>query len=122
MIKIDEDKTIHLTRGDATNDINKLEVSVDGVSFAANDTLTLVVVKKKGYTSEIVFSKEQTITDAGDSVEFELTSNDTLTFPLENKKKEYWYDFVLNDDTTILGYDEENAKKFIVYPGGVLDE
>ena len=122
MIKIDEDKTIHLTRGDATNDINKLEISVDGVSFAANDTLTLVVVKKKGYTSEIVFSKEQTITNAGDSVEFELTSTDTLTFPLENKKKEYWYDFVLNDDTTILGYDEENAKKFIVYPGGVLDE
>lgn len=121
MIKIDEDKTIHLTRGDATNDINKLVVSMDGVTFAANDTLKLIVVKKKGYTSEIVFSKEQTITDAGDEVEFELTSTDTSTFPLENKQKEYWYDFVLNGDTTILGYDEEKAKKFIVYPGG-LDE
>lgn len=121
MIKIDEDKTIHLTRGDATNDFNKLVVSMDGITFAANDKLKLIVVKKKGYTSEIVFSKEQTIEEAGDEVEFELTSADTSTFPLENKQKEYWYDFVLNGDTTILGYDEEKAKKFIVYPGG-LDE
>lgn len=119
MIKFDEDKTIHLTRGDATNDINKLVVSQEGVSFAANDKLKLIVVKKKGYTSEIVFSKEQTITDAGDEVEFELTEQETLQFPLENKKKEYWYDFVLNGDTTILGYDEDNAKRFIVYPGGI---
>jgi hypothetical protein len=121
MIKIDEDKTIHVTRGDATNDINKLVVSQEGVSFSQNDKLKLIVVKKKGYTSSIVFSKEQTITDAGDEVEFELTSTDTSGFPLENTKKEYWYDFVLNGDTTILGYDEDNAKKFIVYPGG-LDE
>lgn len=119
MIRIDEDKTIHLTRGDATNDINKLVVSKDGVSFSENDTLKLIVVKKKGYTSEIVFSKKQTITQDSNEVEFSLTTEDTSTFPLENKKKEYWYDFVLNGDTTILGYDEENAKKFIVYPGGI---
>ena len=119
MIKIDEDKTIHLTRGDATNEINKLVVSQEGVSFSANDKLKLIVVKKKGYTSSIVFSKEQTIADDGDEVEFELTEQETLTFPLANKKQEYWYDFVLNGDTTILGYDEDNAKKFIVYPGGI---
>lgn len=122
MIKIDEDKVIHITRGDATNDINKLEVSYPDYTFQANDELTLRVVLKKGYTSNILFEKTQTIDTAGTTVEFELTSNDTLTFPLENRKKTYWYDFILNGDTTIIGYDEENAKKLIVYPGGVSND
>lgn len=122
MIKIDSDKVIHITRGDATNEINKLEVSFDDYTFQANDKLTLRVVEKKGYTNNIVLEKEQTITDAGDTVEFALTSTDTKTFPLENKKKTYWYDFILNGDTTIIGFDEENAKKLIVYPGGVTND
>lgn len=122
MIKIDEDKVIHITRGDATNDINKLEISYPNYTFKANDTLTLRVVQKKGYTSNILFEKTQTINTAGTTVDFLLTSSDTLNFPLENRKRTYWYDLILNEDTTIIGYDEENAKKLIVYPGGVSND
>ncbi|MBO6244199.1 MAG: hypothetical protein J6O41_06525 [Clostridia bacterium] len=122
MIKIDDEKTIHITRGDATNDLNKLTISYDDYEFKANDKLKLVVVEKKGYTEKIVFEKEQTVLSASSSVDFALTSTETKSFPLENKKKTYWYDIRLNDDTTIIGYDEENAKKLIVYPGGVEND
>lgn len=122
MIKIDDEKTIHITRGDATNDLNKLTIFYDDYEFKANDKLKLVVVEKKGYTEKIVFEKEQTILSASSSVDFALTSTETKSFPLENKKKTYWYDIRLNDDTTIIGYDEENAKKLIVYPGGVEND
>ena len=34
-----------------------------------------------------------------------------------NKKREYWYEISLNDET-IIGYDSRNAKKLILYPEG----
>ena len=37
---------------------------------------------------------------------------------MKNKKTIYWYDIVLNDDITILGYDDEGAKKIYLYPEG----
>ena len=37
-------------------------------------------------------------------------------FPLTNKPVTYWYDLVLNETNTIIGYDEDGAKKIIVYP------
>jgi len=45
-----------------------------------------------------------------------LTEEDTKAFDLLSKKKTYWYDLVLNDTTTMLGYDEEGASKLVVYP------
>ena len=53
--------------------------------------------------------------------ELQLTSEDTSVFPLENKKHTYNYEIILNDDTTILGSDDEGDKKIIVYPGGTQE-
>lgn len=122
MIKIDEEKTIHLTRGDATSDLNILPISIDDYTFEVNDKLTLIVMNKKGYREEPYIKKNFQVASAGATFNLELTHNDTKVFPLSNKKKTYWYDLVLNDTTTIYGFDEENAKKFIVYPGGVIDD
>lgn len=47
--------------------------------------------------------------------EIQLTEEDTKSFDLLNKGKTYWYDLVLNDSTTLLGYDSEGPK-IIVYP------
>ena len=37
---------------------------------------------------------------------------------LTNKPIEYWYEIELNDEETIIGYDEDGAKKLILYPEG----
>lgn len=119
MIKIDEAKTIHITRGDSTNEINKLPISYEDYEFKENDKLKLIVMEKKGYTKEIILEKDFIVGANANEAFLVLTSKDTLEFPLENKKITYWYDIILNDETTIYGYDEESAKKLIVYPGGV---
>lgn len=122
MIKIDEEKTIHLTRGDATGELNNIPVSIDNYTFKQNDKLTLIVMEKKGYRQVPYIKKDYVVSQAGTTFNLELTHEETKVFPLSNKKKTYWYDLVLNDDTTIYGFDEDNAKKFIVYPGGVIDD
>lgn len=133
MIKIDEDmETIHITRGDMPNaQFNKLcfcfpiynfeTETEENYEFQLNDKISFVVIDKKGYTKKEIFRIDYKISDIGyteptESPEIPLTEVLTKKFPLSNKKQTFWYDIVLNDTTTILGMDEDGAKKIIVYP------
>lgn len=133
MIAIDEDETtIYLTKGDSTGtDYNVLALRFpiwnpdtqeeENYEFQLTDKLRFTVFEKKGYTKKEILSKEYTIASLGyvaptEYPEIPLTSTDTKKFEQLNKKKTYWYDIVLNDTTTILGLDDEGAKKIIVFP------
>lgn len=133
MIAIDEDQTtIRLTRGDATHeDYNRIafyfpiwddeEDEETKYEFQTTDKITFTCYEKKGYTKRTILQVEKTIAQLGytnptDTPELVLTSTDTLKFPADNKPRTYWYDIKLNDDTTIIGMDENGAKKIIVYP------
>lgn len=135
MIAIDNDDetTLFLTRGDATHEnYNRLAFcypiknlstgEIENYKFQVNDKITFVVFEKQGYTRKEIIKKEYKLSDIGylaptEYPEIILTDEDTKKFDLTNKKKVYWYDIVLNDDTTILGYDNESGKKLIVFPG-----
>ena len=133
MISIDEDQTtIRLTRGDATHaDYNRVafyfpiwddtEEEETKYEFQTTDKITLTCYEKKGYTKKEIFKIEKTIAELGyeaatTTPELVLTSTDTLKFPIDNKARTYYYDLKLNDNTTIIGTDENGAKKIIVYP------
>ena len=127
-----EGTTIHLTRGDATNkNYNRLAFNFpiynfgtkqeENYLFQLDDKISFVVVNKKSYTKEEILRKEYTLREIGytapaETVDILLTEEDTKSFPLTNKATTYWYDIVLNDTTTVLGYDDEGAKRIIVYP------
>lgn len=135
MIKInpDDETTLYLTRGDATHEkynniafcypINNVTTGeVENYKFQPEDEITFVIFEKSGYTRKEILKKKYKLKDIGYLNETEypeliLTEENTKVFELLNKKKTYWYDLVLNDTTTILGYDDENAKKIIVFPG-----
>lgn len=131
MVAIDND-TIHLTRGDiTTGEFNRLAFYLpvsDGKNetnykFKLTDKITFVVFNKKGYTKEEIFRLEYRVEDLGyteptEIVEIPLTEELTSKFPLLNKAATYWYDIAVNDTMTVLGYDDEGAKKMIVYPEG----
>lgn len=77
--------------------------------------------KKSGYGKEDIIRIEKTLEEMGyteptEYPEIQLTEEDTKKFELLNKQKVYWYDIVLNDTTTILGFDSSGAKKIIVFP------
>lgn len=131
MIAIEE-TTIHLTRGDATQDkYNKLAFvfpiynfetkQEENYKFQPDDKITFVVINKKGYTREEILRKEYTLRDLGYTEETEiaelpLTEEETKQFPLSDKAQTFWYDLILNDTTTMLGFDNEGAKRIIIYP------
>ncbi len=132
MISIGEDKrTIYLTRGDQTSEYFRLAFyfpiwnfetqEEEKYLFQPTDKISFVVKEKKGYTKSEVLRVEKTLREMGhitptEHPEIQLTEEDTKVFDLLNKKNTYWYDIILNDTTTILGYDKEGASKLVVYP------
>ena len=141
MVRIDENdkETIYITRGDeTTGKINRLafywEIYImetgekEKYEFQLDDKITFIAMQKKGYSKKEILRKEYTIRDLGYTEptmtpEIPLTEEDTKKFPLKNKAKTYWYDIVLNENTTIGGYSENGGAKIIVYPeSGELGE
>lgn len=132
-ISQDDETTLYLTRGDTTHEkynrigfcfpIKNLETGeIENYKFKPTDKITFAIFEKKSYTKKEILKKKYTLKDIGYVKETEcpeliLTEEDTKKFELTNKKKTYWYDIVLNDTTTVLGYDENGAKKLIVFPG-----
>lgn len=117
MIKIDEENYIHITRGDCSkNGFNEIPISLDGYTFKSGDKIIFSAIKKKGFTKEEVFIKEFIVEQECDVFNLTFSKEDTLKFSLKNKKQIYWYTVVLNDEITILGFDEDGAKKLYVYP------
>lgn len=127
----DDNETIYMTRGDRTDEFHRLAFVYPIFNFATNqeelyefkptDKVGFIVFDKKGYTKEEILRIEKTIEEMGydeptTTPEIQLTSEDTKKFELLNKAKTYWYDLVLNDSTTMLGFDETGGKKIIIYP------
>ena len=127
MIRIDDDqRTLYITRGDSTGNLKRLAFYLPyyddstktekNYMFQVGDKISFVVMKKRGYTKQEILRKEFTLTEATETPEIILTSADTKKFELSNKAITYWYEIVLNNDTTILGFDDEGASKLIAYP------
>ena len=111
---------IHITRGD----IGKLNISARNGDtdyiFQAGDVVRLNVIEKKDCNC-VVLQKDVIVNEESTSVEIALEGYETKFGEIINKPKEYWYEVELNPETapqTIIGYDEEGAKLFTIYPEG----
>ena len=118
MIKIDEEKTIHLTRGDtATIVITAQNDDGSDYEFQKGDILRLKVMSKKN-VEDIVLTKDVLIDLNKKTIDVELSSDETRIGDYINKPVTYWYEIELNGNQTILGYDKGGAKELILYPEG----
>ncbi|MBQ4263136.1 MAG: hypothetical protein IJB83_02690 [Bacilli bacterium] len=122
MFKIDKtSKQISLTRGD----VAQIEVSAlneDGTDYTFNegDIIRFKVIKRKECNS-VELQKDVEVNEAGTIVNISLTSEDTKIGGLINKPVKYWYEVEVNPETncqTIIGYDEDGEKIFMLYPEG----
>ena len=113
MFKIEGDK-IHITRGDK----GTIELSIEGYTFKPEDKIELRIYKKKGLKELPIQEKEVKVQEEASSVDIELTSKDTKIGDIVNQKTEYWYEIELNDEQTVVGFDEEGAKILMLYPEG----
>lgn len=134
MISIEDERTLIMTRGDDTNDLNHIAFYLpiyntatgkeENYKFKPEDKITFIVSTKKGYTKTKVLVVEHTLFEMGYARETEypeliLTAEDSDAFDRLDKKQTYFYEIILNDTQTIIGHHhEEGAAKLIVLPSG----
>lgn len=123
MFHIDKStKQIEVTRGDVcVITITAIDKKGDRYTFKEGDVLRLNVYTKKDMT-DLKMSKDVVVTEGAPKVDMSLSSQDTKIGDLISKPKDYWYEIVLNPDTspqTIVGYDQSGSKKFTIYPEGM---
>ena len=125
MFKIKDDLSIHITRGD----IGVIEVTAkndDGTdcTFNVGDVVRLGIFTKKNFSS-LLLQKDVIVEEESEAVQISLNKEDTRLGNIINSPVNYWYEIQLNPDTqpqTIIGYDEQGAKIFKIYPEGVDEE
>lgn len=108
------DNEIELTRGDECT----LVLDVENYKFKAGDTVEFRVYPKKGMHLSPLLSKLVTVEQPSDTVEINLTSQDTKIGEISTKGIPYWYEVELNDSVTVIGYDDEGPKILMLYPEG----
>lgn len=116
MFSVDNDMTISITRGDVAT----IPVSAVGEAFKLGDIIRIKVFEKKN-CANVIFQKDFGVAEETENFELVLTRNETKIGETINKPKTYWYEIELNPDTnpnTIVGYDEDGPKLFVLYPEG----
>lgn len=120
MFVINEDMSIHVTRGDAcTIDVSATNYD-EMYTFEAGDTVRLNVMEKRN-CSNVVLTKDVVAIGGEESLAIALSGEDTKIGEVINKPTDYWYEVQLNPETqpqTIIGYDEDGGKVFRLYPEG----
>lgn len=120
MFTINEDKSVSVTRGDIM--VFRVTAMQNGedYTFKEGDTLRMRVFEKKN-CEKVMMVKDFPVTEATKEVEVFLGEEDTKIGPVISKPTTYWYEIELNPDTypqTIIGYDEDGPKPFLLYPEG----
>ncbi len=121
MFVINEDKSIYITRGDvAFFSVKSITETGEAYKFQAGEVVRFKVFEKKA-CENVVLSKDFGIEAETEEVTIYLEEKDTKIGDVISKPVDYWYEVELNpytDPQTILGYDEDGAKVFRLYPEG----
>ena len=118
MFTINDDLSIHATRGDTVFFTVMAEENGTPYFFEAGDVLRMKIYGKKNAT-DVVLEKNFPVTARTDRFTILLTEEDTKIGDVISKPKDYWYEIELNPFTnpqTIIGYDEDGAKIFRLFP------
>ena len=103
------------------SDYEESSVSLDTLTeeyyqFEIGDIIKLNIYERNGYDKEPLKTKIIEVEESSDEVLIPMTEEDTTFGEIPNKPVTYWYDITLNDDLTIVCYNEEGAREFIMYP------
>ena len=120
MFVLNDDLSIYATRGDIVFFTVTADDNGAAYVFQPGDVVRIKVYGKKDAES-VVLQKDFPVTAAAESVEIYLSEEDTKIGEVISKPKDYWYEVELNplsNPQTIIGYDEDGAKVFKLFPEG----
>ena len=107
MFVIDDDLTIHITRGDTATISVTADIGGENYEFKPDDVVRFKVFAKKD-CEDVVLKKDTRVTEAVSAVEISLEGEDTKIGEVISKPVDYWYEVELNPETkpqNIVGYD-----------------
>ncbi len=105
---------IYLTRGDKAT----ITLSIEDYTFKNGDLIQFKIYNKKQLNKEPILKKEITVTEEKEEIDISLTSKETKIGNIMNIPTEYWYEIELNNENTVIGYDNNGPKLFVLYPEG----
>lgn len=120
MFSINDDLSIYVTRGDSLYFTVTAQDDGTAYMFQAGDVVRLKVFGKKD-AENVVLQKDFPVLSATEKVEIYLTEEETRIGGVISKPTDYWYEVELNpwdNPQTIIGYDEDGAKIFKLFPEG----
>lgn len=120
MFTINEDRSVYVTRGDILFFKVTADNGGEAYRFQPGDVIRMTVYEKKACNC-VVLQKDFPIMEESLFVDIFLTEEETRIGSLINKPVDYWYEIELNPRTnpqTIVGYDEDGAKVFRLFPEG----
>lgn len=120
MFVVNEDLSIYATRGDIVHLFVTAEDDGTAYMFQPGDVVRIKVFGKKDCET-VVLQKDFPVTAETEAVEIILDEKDTKIGGVISKPVDYWYEIELNplsDPQTIIGYDEDGARVFRLYPEG----
>lgn len=120
MIKINDDLSIYATRGDMIAFSVTADAGGTAYKFKEGDSVRFKVFEKKD-CELVVLQKDFQAVAGAEQVDILLSGEETKIGEYINKPKDYWYEIELNPNTnpqTIVGYDEDGAKIFRLFPEG----
>ena len=120
MFSVNEDLSIYATRGDIVFFSVAAEEDGKPYKFQPGDVVRFKVFGKKD-AENVVLQRDFPVSEECEEVQIILTKADTKIGEVISKYKDYWYEVILNDDSlpqTIIGYDEDGAKLFRLFPEG----
>lgn len=120
MFTINDDMSIYVSRGDAVFFAVKADDGGTPYVFQPGDVIRMKITEKKN-CNNVVMQKDFPIVEATVSVTVALEEKDTKIGGVISKPVDYWYEVELNpftDPQTIIGYDDDGAKIFRLFPEG----
>lgn len=120
MFTLNDDNSIHATRGDIVFFSVSAEDDGKPYKFQAGDVVRIKVYGKKD-AENVVLQKDFPVVEVTENVDIFLSKEDTKFGEVISKPKDYWYEVELNpgeNPQTIIGYDEDGAKVFKLFPEG----
>lgn len=116
-----DDNSIYVTRGDvATINVSLVDDNGEAYMFLPGDVVRIKVFEKKN-CDVVVLEKSFPVTTETQEVELYLDERDTKIGGVISKPVDYWYEIELNpfsNPQTVIGYDEDGAKVFKLFPEG----
>ena len=120
MLKVDNlYKTISVNRGDENQSFSfSIPTSdLESYTFQIGDIVKFGIYEANKLNENAILLKEYKVAVETKKIEIYFNKEDLTIGELINKPVTYWYEIQLNGNT-IIGYDEDGAKEFILYPEG----